>query len=105
MVDSSGLTVSGGAGDDRINTGPLRDTLRGGKGSDDLSGGQGDDALDGGTGGDMLYGGAEADGLQGDDGADTVRYPGDQPVTVTLNDELYNDGTGDEGERFCASRM
>lgn len=76
------VTLSGGAGDDRLRAangsgsaltgGPGDDDLEGGSGADELSGGPGDDDLLGGNGDDMLQGDAGADDLDGGRGRDAV---------------------------------
>lgn len=75
------LTLTGTAGNDRMNGGKATDqlagaagddTLRGFDGNDTLSGGDGDDTLLGDGGDDMLRGEAGDDGLQGHAGRDTL---------------------------------
>lgn len=78
---SAGNTLSGSGGANR---------LVGGVGVDTISGGSGDDVIDGGLGTDILSGGANADTLSY---AQRV-----SPVTVTLADNVANDGEGSEND-------
>ncbi|SMX41023.1 Hint domain-containing protein [Maliponia aquimaris] len=68
-VDSSGITVLAGAGNDTLIGGSGNDTLFGEDGADSLTGGIGADALDGGEGDDTLHVGSgdAASGGGGDD--------------------------------------
>lgn len=76
-----GLSVFGGAGNDRLAGGAGNDTLRGMTGNDELRGGAGSDllngragadVLDGGAGNDVLDGGVDADVLNGGPGNDQL---------------------------------
>ncbi|HZH25603.1 MAG TPA: DUF4214 domain-containing protein [Azospirillaceae bacterium] len=81
---TSGVTITGGAGDDQITgnsaTGMVdtlsggmgADTITGGSGNDVLSGGNDNDTLDGGLGNDTIDGGWGIDILNGGDGNDTL---------------------------------
>lgn len=68
--NTSGLTLPGTDGDDRLAGSPDGDRLSGGAGNDDLSGAGGDDVLDGGAGNDYLDGGTGNDMLRGGSGDD-----------------------------------
>ncbi|MCC3861081.1 calcium-binding protein [Pseudemcibacter aquimaris] len=68
------LTITGGAGYDKIITGNGNDIIFAGSGSGFMVGGKGNDTITGGNLNDIIYGGAGADTL---DGGDNVRY-GDQ---------------------------
>ncbi len=79
-----GLTITAGAGNNRIVGTAGNDTLGGGDGNDTLEGGLGNDTLEGGAGNDQLAGGAGADTLRGGDGNDVAVYSGNRALyTVT----------------------
>lgn len=65
-------TLSGGPGDDFLQTFTVDSTLRGGDGEDTLIGGNGDQDLYGGDGADLLRGGTKPDFLSGGRGADEL---------------------------------
>ncbi|MBY6166657.1 Hint domain-containing protein [Pseudooceanicola nitratireducens] len=69
---SSGDSLTGGAGTDRVEGRGGSDTLYGGAGGDELSGDSGDDSLYGGTGADTLYGGLGADRIEAGSGDDQI---------------------------------
>ncbi|ALA57586.1 calcium-binding protein [Nitrospira moscoviensis] len=121
---TSGLGISGGAGNDTL-IGSLQgeqmyggagndtlqgldgadtllgedgaDTLEGGADNDVLVGGVGDDTLLGGSGDDRLLGGAGADWLQGEIGADTLDGGiGDDMLHGGDGDDLLNGGAGND---------
>ena len=62
----------GGAGNDILRGGMLRDQLLGGDGDDELYGNAGNDLLVGGYGDDFLHGGSGNDGLWGNQGDDVL---------------------------------
>ena len=64
--------ISGGPGDDFLQTYTVDSTLRGGDGEDTLVGGNGDQDLYGGDGADLLRGGTKPDFLSGGRGADEL---------------------------------
>lgn len=66
------LTVTGGAGNDRIDGGNNNDVLNGGGGSDIVQGGAGNDLINGGAGNDFLRGQGGADTINGGDGDDQI---------------------------------
>jgi Ca2+-binding RTX toxin-like protein len=74
----TGIKVSGGNGDDKINVDQtnggiaLPVTLDGGNGQDSLTGGAGADVLNGGNGKDVLSGGDGDDALSGGNGKDML---------------------------------
>ncbi|MDC0336118.1 hypothetical protein OAN24_04420 [Pseudodesulfovibrio sp.] len=70
-------TISGGDGADDIMTGDGDDELYGNAGEDILDGEGGDDTLDGGTGDDEMYGGTGDDSLIAGLGADDMDGGGD----------------------------
>ena len=66
------MTVDGGRGNDRLNTGSGNDLVRGGEGNDRIDGGRGFDILLGQAGDDRLEGGSHRDLLIGGDGSDRI---------------------------------
>ncbi len=84
MVDGTGNSLDGGAGDDTLASWGGDSALYGGAGNDvlfagdgggdTLEGGTGDDFLQGGAGDDKLVGGAGSDTLVGGDGNDVYVY-------------------------------
>jgi len=67
------VTLSGGAGKDRITaSGSAGVTMEGGRGDDVLTGSAGNDLLQGRAGNDRLQGGAGSDTLQGNEGEDDL---------------------------------
>ena len=108
------ITVTGGAGSDKIDTGSGADTITGGDGDDDLGGGAGNDTVTGGAGQDDLSGGADNDTLLGEEGNDLLRTDSGADVlaggtgrdetsyatrttgvTVTLDDVANDGGVGE----------
>ena len=65
------VTLDGGAGNDKMISGPNADVLIGGDGIDSLNAGQGDDTLLAGEGDDTLNGGPGTDFGDGGPGTDT----------------------------------
>ena len=115
-VRSNVENLSGGAGDDTLNSlGAFsrldgfggNDTLLGGGGPDTLAGGQGDDTIDGGTEDDRIEMGASADGadeVRGGGGTDTISYGQRRaPVNATLNHDGADDGEAGEGDELLGS--
>lgn len=99
-----GDSLSGGDGNDTLDGGTGQDTLVGGGGIDSLSGGDGDDLSLGGTGADAIGGGAGNDTLYGDDGNDSlVGGDGNDRLRGRRDDDSLEGGdgadalTGDEG--------
>lgn len=91
------LTLTGGAGDDRIRVdgfgGPV--LLRGGAGNDTLIGGRRGDTLEGGDGDDVLQGRAGNDLLLGEAGNDRVAGEGGlDTLSGGLGDDVINGGGG-----------
>ena len=69
-------------------------------GNDVLYGEAGSDSFYGYNGNDRMVGGSEADAFYGGDGIDTVDYSASTlAVTVTLDDQLFNDGALGEKDR------
>ena len=68
-LDSVGVNINTGDGDDLVTGGTGADTLEGGAGSDTISGGEGGDSISGGTGDDSINV-AQGDTVTGGDGDD-----------------------------------
>ena len=105
--DEAGRTISGGAGNDKLEGYGGNDTLDGGDGNDEVNGSAGNDTVRGGNGDDVVNGddykspGADViDGGPGNDQVDEWSIP-DAPThpqpTVTL-DGAANDGRPGEGD-------
>jgi Ca2+-binding RTX toxin-like protein len=87
------MNVSGGEGDDRLQTGGGNDTVHGNAGNDTINGSAGNDSLFGDDNNDTMDGGSGADSFNGGGGFDTVTYASRTAgVRVTL-DNVANDGT------------
>src|SRR5205823_7382372 len=69
---STGVVVTGTAGNDSLVGGPAQDTISGLAGNDTLIGSDGGDRLDGGAGDDSLIGGVGADCFAGGGGSDAI---------------------------------
>jgi hypothetical protein len=98
--------IAGGAGNDRLEAGPLasglaglggNDTLVGSPERDTLTGGPGDDELLAGAGNDSLWGDEGADILSGGADLDEVSYGGAAPLQLSIGDGA-NDGAAGEGD-------
>jgi hypothetical protein len=89
---SSGLgsILGGGAGNDAITGGRLKDFIEGGAGNDRIAGGKGPDDITGGSGKDRLSGGAGRDSINSRDSRrDTVRCgPGRDRVKADAHDRV-----------------
>lgn len=89
-LGTTGGTIFGYAGNDRLYGGIGNDRMDGGYGGDDLFGGDGDDLLDGGAGGDGLHGGAGNDSYVVDRQGDLVfESIGGGTDTVTATNSFY----------------
>ncbi|WP_420859382.1 Hint domain-containing protein [Marivivens marinus] len=98
-LDSSGMVVDTGAGNDTIIGGLGNDILSGGAGDDLISGGAGIDTIGGGTGNDTITF-AEGDVVQGNEGDDTfiledLGEPTNGTITVTGGNTSETLGGGD----------
>lgn len=98
-LDSSGMVVDTGAGNDTIIGGLGNDILSGGAGNDLISGGAGIDTIGGGTGNDTITF-AEGDVVQGNEGDDTfiledLGEPTNGTITVTGGNTSETLGGGD----------
>jgi Ca2+-binding RTX toxin-like protein len=88
-------TISGGEGNDAINTGDGDDTVSGNGGDDKIILGAGDDLASGGTGNDQIEGGLGNDtrGLNGGGDNDTVNGgPGGDTITGGSGNDVLNGG-------------
>jgi Ca2+-binding RTX toxin-like protein len=87
------MTVSGGEGNDNLQTGGGNDAVHGNAGADTLKGSAGSDSLFGDDNNDTMDGGSGGDSFNGGGGFDTVTYAiRTAGVRVTL-DNLANDGS------------
>ncbi len=101
-VRSYPSTILGGAGNDTMNGSESAELIDGGEGDDRLFDGGGRDTVLGGAGNDtisvgttFLRGDDDGDLFDGGDGRDVISYENRgflRGVTVTLNDDLANDG-------------
>ncbi|BEV43880.1 hypothetical protein CRBSH125_00630 [Afipia carboxidovorans] len=94
----SGVSISGGGGDDILIGTSYGDTLNGGIGDDILRGGGGHDTLIGGDGADTLLGGAGADKMTGGAGADHFRYTALTDGGTLASGDHILDFSGNHGE-------
>ena len=91
------FNVSGGDGNDQIETTALNDTLDGGAGIDYLQGNFGDDVLSGGDGDDGLGGRQGSDTLDGGEGNDDLDGgPGVDSVHGNNGNDFLRGGDGDD---------
>ena len=91
--------ISAGDGNDTIVMGGGPATVLGDGGNDSISGAGGGAIIWGLDGNDIMSAGSTADTFFGGSGNDTVTYAGrTNPVTVTLNDALSNDGEFNEND-------
>ncbi|MEU3666533.1 MULTISPECIES: calcium-binding protein [Streptomyces] len=72
FLETLGVTLVGGPGDDSLHGGNANDTLEGDEGADFLSGGGGNDTLTGSSGPDRLFGGPGNDSIEGLGGSDLI---------------------------------
>ncbi|THA82967.1 calcium-binding protein [Streptomyces sp. A0592] len=80
FLESLGVTLVGGSGDDSLHGGSANDTLEGDEGADFLSGGGGNDTLTGSSGADRLFGGPGNDSIEGRSGSDLINAGGGNDV-------------------------
>ncbi len=105
-VLTTGMTIPGGDGDDRLTGTERADDIRGGSGDDFISGrggndfviaGTGDDQVLGGDGDDVLGGNAGNDTLAGGEGADTlIGADGMDSLIGSDGNDVINGGLGDD---------
>ncbi len=86
---TTGVTISGGAGEDTITGGAGADTLSGDLGADSIAGGAGNDSIIGGEGDDVVSVGAGNDTVDTGRGTDTII------LTDGDGDNTIFGGTGD----------
>ncbi|MGD9918022.1 MAG: Hint domain-containing protein [Paenirhodobacter sp.] len=101
-LDASGLSLSGGGGDDTILGGAGADTISGGSGNDTISGGAGADVIDGGAGNDTIDGGTGADTITGGTGNDSILGGADADVIRIAEgdgtDTIFGGETGTDSD-------
>jgi Ca2+-binding RTX toxin-like protein len=98
--DDAANWLAGNGGNDSISGNGGNDVLHGFAGNDWIEGGEGNDVVGGGDDADYLSGGPGGDHIRGHAGFDTVTYAGYvKSVTVTLDDDVYNDGAAGEGDK------
>src|SRR5688500_18308297 len=91
--------VIDGTGNAALTGSASANALRGRAGNDAPTAGAGHDDLYGESGDDLLRGNAGADWIVGGSGTDTADYSDKTaPLTITLNDALFNDGEVSEGD-------
>lgn len=89
------VTLSGGAGDDRMLGGNGDDKLLGGDGFDRLHGGGGSDSIEAGSGSDIAIGGWGNDTLAGEGGQDSLAGSGgDDSLSGGLRHDTLYGGIG-----------
>jgi len=87
-LPGSGITVTGGAGNDTLTGGTGNDSLSGGAGADSITSANGVDTISGGDGNDTIQGGSGNDVITGDGGNDSI-------VGAAGNDNISG-GDGDD---------
>lgn len=92
---STGVTLTGAAGNDTLLGGVVNDTLYGLDGDDSLEGYGGDDLLDGGDGWDYLFGGSGNDTLLFDGGSGLGEDGDDSMVGGSGNDNFHGNNGND----------
>ncbi|MEO9649083.1 MAG: Hint domain-containing protein [Roseobacter sp.] len=96
-LNSAGVDLDSGAGDDTLTGGTGGDTLFGGSGDDYIEGGDGNDLLSTGTGNDTLIGGSGDDTLMNSDGDDSlVGGIGNDSIVATGGEDTLEGGAGDD---------
>ena len=102
-ADEDHITVTLGAGSDKVNAGEGNDTMTGGDGDDYLCGGHGQDNLRGQLGLDNLGGGAGDDIIQGGYHADRLEADaGDDALYDGLGSDTVIGGDGNDVWYQCA---
>ncbi|MEM8945098.1 MAG: choice-of-anchor Q domain-containing protein, partial [Planctomycetota bacterium] len=96
-LESGGITIAAGSGNDEVHASDLGGTIEGGAGDDRIFGALGVDHLDGGAGDDTITGGFSADTLVGGSGDDSLRGGlGDDVLQADDgNDRLFGDAGND----------
>ncbi|MEM9032167.1 MAG: Hint domain-containing protein, partial [Pseudomonadota bacterium] len=99
---ATSVDVSGGAGNDTIDTGSSPSTISGGAGDDSLIGGIAEDSISGGADNDFLEAHDGADTLDGGSGSDTLLAgDGDDAIAGGLGDDSLTGGLGDDTFTFA----
>jgi len=110
LVPTTGVTASGGAGDDTLVVGNAAagkantingnggaDSLTGGTGVDTINGGDGNDTIAGNGGADTLNGDAGNDGITGGAGVDTINGgAGDDTIDAAAGNDVIGGGAGND---------
>ncbi|RYG89796.1 hypothetical protein EU803_16740 [Loktanella sp. IMCC34160] len=96
-LDSSGMDLSTGGGDDTVIGGSGADWIIADFGNDSVAAGAGNDTVEAGAGNDIVYGGAGTDTVYGGDGNDFVDAGADNDIVYggAGTDTLLG-GTGDD---------
>jgi Ca2+-binding RTX toxin-like protein len=95
IVATVSATVSGGPGEDIVESGPGADTITGDAGDDELAGGAGGDTLRGGLGLDILAGGSDDDELLGEGGSDDLNGgAGNDRLIASAGKDVLAGGNG-----------
>jgi VCBS repeat-containing protein len=90
-------TLTGTAGNDKIDGGNGNDTIHGGDGNDSIVGGNGDDTVIGGRGNDILDGGNGNDILRAGDGNNSFDGGnGDDTMTAGDGNNTFSGGNGND---------
>jgi Ca2+-binding RTX toxin-like protein len=90
-------TILTGAGDDLVDAGRGDDHIEAGEGTDTCSGGRGNDTLSGGDGKDTLNGDAGNDEIEGDKGHDAIfGGAGNDKIFGGSQDDLLDGGAGND---------
>lgn len=90
-------SVEGGAGNDRITTGPGNDTIDAGSGADKIYSNGGNDLVIAGSGNDSVYTGAGNDTIYGNKGNDRiVTEDGNDVCVVSKGNNFVDTGSGDD---------
>jgi Ca2+-binding RTX toxin-like protein len=88
--------VSGGSGNDKIQSGAGDDELSGNNGKDKITGGDGNDTIRGGSGEDVLAGEAGNDHIFGEGGNDTITGGPDNALSPGQVGDILEGGSGDD---------
>lgn len=94
LIGGSGQDrIDGGEGDDFVDAGSGTDSVTGGGGNDVVFGDEGNDTVDGGAGNDTIYGGGGADSITGGDGNDRIFGDNTTAAPVTVTNGNFATGT------------
>ena len=99
LINSQGGndTVDGGDGRDTINAGTGDDNILAGDGADVVDGGSGNDTISGGNGADTITSGAGNDSVSGNNGEDSITGDaGDDTINSDGGTDFVSGGTGND---------